>query len=218
MKTIGGVALLVGMMLSACGGESTITVEMAADSASQGSPGALTIGDDLEIDRLEVQLREIKILPDNANEGAEKFKAKGEFLLDVLDAERSALPETTLEPGLYKKVEFKIEKPSSGEGLDGTDAPLVCEGRKGGIAFALHIEDLSKITLRDVNGINLQEGDAEGFVVDLVSSSWFEGVDLAELEAEEDGVVLIDKDGPNKDAHKTIRDNIQAAIKLLRKP
>jgi hypothetical protein len=68
-----------------------------------------------------------------------------------------------------------------------------------------------------VDGIELEDGAAEEFVVDLQVASWLVGVDFAALE-KTDGVAVIEKGGANADAHRTIDRNIWDAIKAIRKP
>lgn len=199
-------------------------------SATGETPGGLTVDDRLEVDRLELQVREVKFLAgatddeaddeadDENNDKGSNLKDKGLFLVDVLSPDNSVLPAFELDAGTYKKVEFKISKPGNGEGIDGTDAPVVCEGALDGVAFRLELDALGKITLRDVDGVKLEAGQEEIFLVDLNTAAWFDGIDATTLEVGDDGVALIDAKGANKEAHDAIQGNITAAIKLLRKP
>jgi hypothetical protein len=205
--------LSLALGATACGGGTTgIGLDFEASSPTAN---ALTLDANLTVDRLELQLREIKVLTD-ADDGA-NAKAKGSFLVNVLDADGSRVPALELSPGLYKKVEFKVSKPDDGEGIDGTDASLWLEGTKDGVAFRFLGERNEKITLRDVDGIQLEDGAAEEFVVDLRVASWVDGVDFAALE-KTDGVAVIEKSGPNADAHRAIDRNLWDAIKAIRKP
>lgn len=205
-------ALPCALGATACGGTTGIGLDFETSSAVAN---ALTLDADLTVDRLELQLREIKVLTD-ADDGV-NAKAKGSFLVDVLDVDGSRVPALELEPGLYKKVEFKVAKPDDGEGIDGTDASLWLEGTKDGVAFRFLGERNEKITLRDVDGIQLEDGAAEEFVVDLQVASWLVGVDFAALE-KTDGVAVIEKGGANADAHRAIDRNIWDTIKAIRKP
>ena len=150
------------------------------------------------------------------------FKVRGTFLLDVLDASKSTVPLVDLEATVYKKVEFRIDHPDSGEGIDGSDDSLWLEAtvQQDGKTFPVRFTTrrVGKITLRNVNGVDLSKDEHENFFVNLQVSSWFDGVKLADLAANAQGVVVIDDNGLNKEAAKTINKNIRAAIKILRKP
>ncbi|MCK6546188.1 hypothetical protein L6R52_10090 [Myxococcota bacterium] len=204
--------LSLGLTTAACGGTTGIGLDF---EPNQGAANALMVDANLTVDRLEIQLREIKVLADS--DDGTNAKAKGEFLVDVLDADGSRVPALELEPGLYKKVEFKMAKPDGGQGIDGTEASLWLEGTKDDVAFRYLGENHEKITLRNVDGIQLEDGAAEEFIVDLQVASWLTGVDFSALELTND-VAVIDKSGANKDAYDTIDDNIKAAIKAIRKP
>lgn len=205
-------ALSFGLTTAACGGTTGIGLDF---EANQAASNALMVDANLTVDRLELQLREIKVLADS--DDGTNAKAKGDLLVDVLDADGSRVPALELEPGLYKKVEFKMAKPDGGAGIDGTDASLWFEGTKDGVAFRYLGENNEKITLRNVDGIQLEDGAAEEFVVDLQVASWLADVDLSTL-ALTDGVAVMDKSGANKDAYDVVNDNIWAAIKAIRKP
>lgn len=206
----------LGLAAAACGGTTGIGLDFEADQG--GTRNALTVAPGLEVDRLELQLREIKILRDEqGDDGTTEAKARGTFLVNVLDADASRVPAIEVEPGLYKKVEFKIDKPNGGQGIDGSDASVWFEGTKDGARFRFLGESTEKITLRNVDGIQLIEGEAEDFMVDLRVSTWLDGVDLSRLEATE-GVVVIAKDGANRAAYDSVRGKLREAIKILRKP
>jgi hypothetical protein len=213
MKCIGFMTL--AMMLSACGGSDGIDLRFSADATEQGLASALVIDSDLDVQRLQLQLREVKVLPESGDD--DKYKLDGTFTLDLLDASKSTVPAPDLTAAVYKKIEFKIDKPDDGGGLDGTDASLWFEGAKSGAEFRFVAWSPMKITLRDDTGIDLGASPDEDFVVDLRVAEWLTGVDLDALAKDTDGVVVIDQDGANKNAHKTVRDNILEAIKLLRK-
>ena len=179
--------------------------------------GELVASSGLQLSRFELQVRELKVLPDNkdVDEKLDKFKAKGEFHLDVLDPADSTLPGVDLEDGNYKKVEFKIDKPDTGEGIDGTEAALLLEGSKDSTAFRLLVKKIDKVTVRDQTGITLPDDADSIFVVDLGVAGWFDGVDLTGL-SDVNGVVLLDEVN-NKSPHAAVVDNIKSAIKLIKK-
>lgn len=216
-----GVLAVGGVLLVGCGGsEGTADIDLefvAADGAA--FTVGVVVGEDakaVELSRLELQVREIKILTDAADEDDDDFKAKGTFAVDLLDAGNNSLS-VALDPGNYKKVEFKIDKSDDGEGIDGTDASLWLEGVKGGIAFRYVDDKMDKITVRHVDGVDLEDGGSELLLVNLDVPSWLDGVDLATLDADANGLVVIDGSA-NKQAHDAIEENIKQVIKLVRKP
>jgi len=183
------------------------------------SSGIYTAGD-FTATRLEALITEVKMLPDKdpTNEDKEaKFKAKGDFWIDALNPDDSLIPTVPLPAETYKKVEFKFEKPKSGNGLDGTDAAIALDATIGTDKVQVRISDSQKVTLRHVDGIALATGKTSTFLIDLDVPGWFTGVDLSKLDKDPEGVIHIDSK-TNKGAYTTVTDNLKARIKLLRKP
>ncbi|MCC6624892.1 MAG: hypothetical protein IT385_26830 [Deltaproteobacteria bacterium] len=212
-------ALLAPAALLACDDESGIALDFDPVATTAAPLTALTLGT-FEVTRLEALVTEVKLLPDKdpAKEADNaKFKAKGDFWVDVLSPEDSIIPPIPLPADTYKKVEFKFDKPKSGAGLDGTDAVIALDATHDGQAIELRLGATQKVTLRDVSGLALAEGGTSTFLVQLDIPGWFAGVDLDALEVDDDGVIRID-DKTNKAAHDTIAANVVAAIKLARKP
>lgn len=190
----------------------------ATEGAALSAP--LTLAEGFEATRLEALVREVKVLPgkdDDKESKEEKFKAKGDFWVDALDPDDSTIPEIPLPADTYKKVEFKFEKPSAGEGIQGTDAAIALDATIDGTKVQVRIAKSDKVTLRHVDGIALANGGTSTFLIDLDVPGWFDGVDVTTLEADADGVVLIDSQ-TNKSAYDKVLDNLKATIKLLRKP
>lgn len=190
----------------------------ATETAALSAP--LTLAEGFEATRLEALVREVKVLPgkdDDKESKDEKFKAKGDFWVDALDPARSTIPEIPLPAATYKKVEFKFEKPPAGLGIEGTDAAIALDAVIDDIAVQVRIAKSDKVTLRHVDGIALASGGTSTFLIDLDVPGWFDGVDVTALEADANGVVLIDSQ-TNKAAYDKVLANLQATIKLLRKP
>lgn len=183
---------------------------------------ALVVGegqDALDVQRLELKLREVKFLPGEAPEGGEapgRVQESGDFTIDVLDPANSDF-EVEVDPGLYKKVEMKVARPMEGQGIDGTDAALWIEGSRDGVTFRFVDDEMMKLTFRDVD-LDVPAGGVETLVVDLDVPRWLQDVDLAALEANEDGLVEITENGPNSAAHRRIESNISDAIRAARHP
>ncbi len=181
---------------------------------------ALVVGegqDAIDVSRLELQLRAVKFLPDEAeDDDAAAVHEAGDFFIDVLDDDGDRF-EVEVEPGLYKKVEFQVDKPADGDGIDGTDAALWFEGSRGDVAFRFTDDRMMKLTFRDVD-LAVEPGGVDTLLVDLDVSRWLDEVDLDALVADDDGLVDIRADGPNDRAHRQIERNISAAIRALRHP
>lgn len=182
---------------------------------------ALVVGegaDAIDVTRLELQLREVKFLPDEGDDAgeAERVQEAGDFFVDVLDADDSRF-DVEVEPGLYKKVEFKVDKPDDGGGIDGTDAALWFEGTRGDVRFRFTDDQMMKLTFRDVD-LDVPAGGSDTLLVDLDVLRWLDGVDLAALAADDDGLVDIAPDGPNAAAHRQIERNIREVVRALRHP
>lgn len=196
------------------------TTGIGLDFEPRTTAAALTLAQDFEVTRAEALVSELKLLPgkDDTAEGTnEKFKAKGTFFVNVLDPEDSTIPPIPLPAETYKKVEFKFDKPKDGQGLDGADVAVALDATIGDIAVELRLPKMDKVTLRHQDGIALATGKTSTFLVDLDIPSWFIGVDLATLDADDAGTVHID-DKTNKDAYDTVVKNIKENIKLVRKP
>jgi len=184
---------------------------------------ALVVGegeDAIDVTRLQLQLREVKFLPDEADspdgESPARVHEAGTFFVDVLDPDASDF-EVEVDPGLYKKVEFKVDKPDDGEGIDGTDAALWVEGTRGGVRFRFTDDRMMKLTFRDVD-LDVPAGGIDTLLVDLDVPRWLADVDLGALAAGDDGRVDITPNGPNARAHRQIEGNITDAIRALRHP
>lgn len=197
---------------------------IALDFQPAVTSGALTGGTfsagDFTATRLEALITEVKLLPDKdptKEDTDAKFKAKGDFWIDALNPEDSTIPTVALPAETYKKVEFKFEKPKSGQGLDGTDAIIALDATIGSTQVQVRIDDSQKVTLRHVDGIAIASGQTSTFLIDLDVPGWFDGVDLSTLDADPQGVVHIDAK-TNKEAYGVVKANLTARIKLLRKP
>ncbi|MCA9537631.1 MAG: hypothetical protein KC620_02010 [Myxococcales bacterium] len=211
------VAVLAGALIAACGEEDDAASVAITFSASTDVAQALTLGQGasaIDVARLELQLREIKLLPDDKN--ASRVQEFGEFHVDLLDEKADQIV-VEVDPGTYKKLEFKVDKPMSGDGIDGTDASLWFEGTRDGHTFRFVDDNMQKITLRDLT-VDAETGSEVDVLVDLSVLSWLDGVDLGALTAGDDGLILIEAMGPNAAAHRTIERNIESAIKIARKP
>lgn len=196
------------------------TTGIGLDFEPKVSSSALTLAADFEVTRAEALISELKLLPgkDADKEDADaKFKAKGTFFINVLDADDSTIPPIPLPAETYKKVEFKFEKPKDGAGLDGADVAVLLDATIGTTEVRLRLAKMDKVTLRNEEGIVLAEGKTSTFLLDLDIPTWFMGVDLTTLDADAEGVVTIDEQ-TNKSAYDKVVDNIKANIKLLRKP
>ncbi len=220
--------LFAAAALGACGDDGATTgLKLDFDPVSTASAlsTGLVVAPEFDVTRFEVLVREVKLLPDkNANESDDaRFQAKGTFTINVLDPAASTTPVIEVPDETYKKVELKFGKPDAGEGLDGEGWALVLDAVIGDADsdadynVELRLEDLEKLTLRDVDGLALAGGDVGTFLVNLDVVSWFAGVDLAELDADGDGSIRIDKDSA-KAAHDDIAKAIKDNIKLVRKP
>lgn len=215
------VVLLAAGGMAACGDVSDrgrLAVTFAAASEVRR---ALVVGegeDAIDVTRLQLQLREVKFLPEEGDgaEGAERVQEAGTFFVDVLDPEQSEF-EVEVEAGAYHKVEFKVDKPDDGEGIDGTEAALWIEGTRGDVRFRFTDDQMMKLTFRDVM-LDVPGGGTDTLLVDLDVPRWLDDVDLDALVADGDGLVDISADGPNAEAHQQVEDNITDAIKALRHP
>ncbi len=194
-----------------------IALEFSPLSGTAMSNG-LVLTSGFEVNRLEALVREVKVLPGKDNDDASKFKDKGTFFVDALDADKNTIPTFELTAGNYKKVEFKFEKDGGDTGIDELDIALLLDATVAGTIVEVRVSKMDKVTLRDVDGITLADGVTGTFLIDLDVPSWFTGVDLTALDADSDGVVIIDDSGVNKSVYKDVTDNIKAAIKVLRKP
>lgn len=180
---------------------------------------ALVVGegeDAVDVSRLELRVRELKLLPDGGEDAPDRVQARGDFPIDVLDPDADWI-DIDVDPGRYKKLELKIARPDAGEGIDGTDAALWLEGTRGDVAFRFVDDEMMKLTFRDVD-IDVAAGAVEDVLVDLDVSRWLDGVDLEALEANPDGLVEITADGPNAPAHRQIERNVTDAIRAARHP
>lgn len=207
----------VSLGLAACGGDDGAELAFTMQQGAAGVPNALVLESSLDVTRLQIQLSEIKLLPEDKTGDEEKYKGKDTYTLDLLDAEKSTVPDFALEAGTYKKVEFKIDKPKDGAGIDGTDASVWLEAEKDGTKIRFLTANVMKIQLKDASGIEIGGAGDEDFLVDLRVVDWLANVDLAGLTAGTDGIAVIEDKGDNKAAHDRIKSNITTAIKLLRK-
>lgn len=210
-------SLLLLLPLGACGDTAStgIGLEFSPYVYDDGSSLGI-IGPGFEVTRFEVLVREIKVLPDDTTD-ASKFKAKGEFYVNVLDPTANTTPIYILSAGTYKKVEFKFDTPDDHSGLLPDNSAIVLEATIDGVYVQYLASKLDKLTLRDVSGIPLSAGDVDYFLIDLNVIGWFGGVDVTTL-ALTNGVAVIDDKGANKDAWNAITENIKTEIKMLRKP
>jgi hypothetical protein len=213
--------------LAACDSSSTTGLKLDFEPAatSSGLANGLVVAPEFDVTRFEVIVREIKLLPGKSDGEADdaRFHAKGTFTVNVLDAAGSTTPVIEVPAETYKKVELKFGKPDDGEGLDGEgwalalDAVIGAADSDADYNVELRLEDMEKLTLRDVDGLALAGGEVGTFLVNLDVPSWFAGLDLAELDEDGDGNVRIDKESA-KDAHDDVVKAIEDNIKLLRKP
>ncbi|PKN58978.1 MAG: hypothetical protein CVU56_03275 [Deltaproteobacteria bacterium HGW-Deltaproteobacteria-14] len=209
--------LLILPLGAACGDTSTTGIGLEfSPYVDGGASNLLILGPAFEVTRFEVLVREIKVLPDDTTD-ATKYKAKGQFYVNVLDPTANTTPIYDLSAGTYKKVEFKFDTPDTGTGLLPANSAIVLEATIDGVDVQYLATKLDKVTLRDVSGIPLGAGDVDYFLVDLDIIGWFGGVDVTTL-ALTDGVAVIDNKGANKDAWNAITENIKTEIKMLRKP
>ncbi|TNF24169.1 MAG: hypothetical protein EP329_25535 [Deltaproteobacteria bacterium] len=210
-------SLLLALPVAACdSGTTGIDLELSPYVASSAGTNLYVIDADFEVTRFDVLVREVKVLPDKDTD-AEKFKAKGEYHLDLLNPEWNTTDIYTLSAGTYKKVEFKFDTPSDGTGLTPDNSAVVVEATIDGVKVQYLAKKMDKVTLRNEEGLTIGDGDVATFLVDLDVVGWFAGVDVTALTVGDDGIAVIDESGDNKDAWKTITENVKAEIKLLRK-
>lgn len=212
------ISLIALALLAPACDDGTTGIALDFEPATEGA--ALTLATDFEVNRLEALVSELKMLPDKdpAKEAENtKFKAKGSFFVNALDPDDSTIPPVPLPADTYKKVEWKFEKPKDGAGLDGGDTALLLDAVIDGVAVEVRIKTMDKVTLRYESGLALASGKTSTFLVDLDVQGWFDGVDVTALDADTDGVVIID-DKTNKSAYDAVVSNLKATIKLMRKP
>ncbi len=210
----------------ACDGAGSETGNAGGETGNAGieldfeiSSGAVTAtpeGVEVEVSRVDAVVEELKVLRDGSEDtDDDHVVVNGPILVDFLGG-TNVLAGTDLPPGTFKKVELRFD--SENMTLDGgSDAAMVISATVGGTPVSILLSDIAKLTLRDVDGVELVSGATSVFGVDLVVGELLADLDVDALTAEADGSVVVSKDS-NDEAHKDIRLALKDALKLIARP
>lgn len=136
--------------------------------------------------------------------------------IDLFDPATSAINLLDVQEGSYDRVRFKVE-PLEGfvPGPSGRKVSMFFCGEADGVVWEYRDDVYETIELRTGAPIEVRPDELATLAVQLDSSGWFSGVDVAALEVASDGIVYLDEEH-NKDTREEIRDRIRASIDLVR--
>ncbi len=220
--------LLIGTLISACGddptapagdGTATFTMQLSSSTGSilkstTNSAVADTIffvtdlsGTLFTIKEARVSVRNIQFdFPDGVTDtlAVDKISIDGPFVIDLMTGVSTpAISEFTIEPGLYKRIDVRLDDSEASDGLvDSSDAlfenTLVVAGNFDygdvtGRSYSIVLKFNEDVRFEEPGGILIDEDALNNVVINLLVDEWLQGIDITTCL--DDGDLIFDGDG-----------------------
>ena len=161
--------------------------------------------------------------------GEDKISIDGPFVIDLMTGVSTpAISEFTIEPGIYKRIDVRLDDSKASDGLvDSSDAlfenTLVVAGNfdyddATGRSFSIVLKFNEDVRFEEPGGIVIDEDALNNVVINLLVDEWLQGIDITtclddgDLTFDNDGNLLIDDSsggGSCQDIEGIIKTNIK---------
>ena len=139
---------------------------------------------------------------DSLNE--DKISIDGPFVIDLMTGVSTpAIGEFTIEPGLYKRIDVRLDDSKASDGLvDSSDAlfenTLVVAGNFDydnvtGRSYLMVLKFNEDVRFEEPGGILIDEETLNNVVINLLVDEWLQGIDITTCL--DDGDLILDNDG-----------------------
>ncbi len=220
--------LFIGALISACSddptapaGDGMVTFSMKL-SSSTGSTSKSTLssavadtiffvtdlsGTLFSIKEARVSVRHIQFdFPDGVTDTLteDKVSIDGPFVINLMTGESTpVIGEFTIEPGLYKRIDVRLDDSKASNGLvDSSDAlfenTLVVAGNfdydnVNGRSYSMVLKFNEDVRFEEPGGILIDEESLNNVVLNLLVDEWLQGIDITSCL--DDGDLILDGDG-----------------------
>ena len=134
----------------------------------------------------------------------DKISIDGPFVIDLMTGVSTpSISEFTIEPGLYKRIDVRLDDSEASDGLvDSSDAlfenTLVVSGKfdyadSVGRSYSIVLKFNEDVRFEEPGGILIDEAALNDVVINLVVDEWLEGIDITTCL--DDGDLVLDGDG-----------------------
>lgn len=187
-------------------------------------------GTTFNITESRVNVRHIQFdLPEESNaDSTEKVSLDGPFLFDLMTGSVTPpLDSFTLEPGIYKRVDVRLDDSELEDGLVTASDPLldntmIVEGtfdydNNPERQFQLILKFNEDIRFEDISGVVVPENESTSIVLSLMVDEWLGNIDITsclddgDLDLDSNGNLIIDDTNGSdcQDVEGTIKSNIK---------
>lgn len=219
--------LLIVALFSACSdddptapsgdGTATFTMQLSSSTGSAAKSAGVAKTAEFSVTDLSgtvftitvarVNVRNIQFdFPDDAADtlAIDKISIDGPFVIDLITGVSTpSISEFTIEPGLYKRIDVRLDDSEAKDGLvDSSDAlfenTLVVSGNFDygditGRSYSIVLKFNEDVRFEEPGGILIDEDALNDVVINLVVDEWLEGIDITTCL--DDGDLVLDSDG-----------------------
>ena len=164
-----------------------------------------------------VVIKDLRISTEDSNDPQIAYRPWAD--LDLTDPDASTLNDLPVNAGTYRRVRFTMHKRTGNDsGGPGTGNPDVNHsihlcGTWQGIAWDYTDDTTDNVDRQDPAGVEIDtDGPAKLFVI-FDSSTWFDGIDLAQATPAADGTVYLSH-SENSQQQRALRENFKASVRL----